>query len=49
MIIIIILIIIIIIIIIINDVLGGYSKRLEKSVRKLLGARARSVLERMQK
>ena len=41
--------IIIIIIIIINDVLGGYSKVLEKSVRKLLGARARSVLERMQK
>ena len=31
------------------DVLGGYSKHLEKSVRKLLGARARSVLERMQK
>ena len=34
---------------IIIDVLGGYSKRLEKSVRKLLGARARGVLERMQK
>ena len=31
------------------DVLGGYSKHLEKSARKLLGARARSVLERMQK
>ena len=31
------------------DVLGGYSKYLEKSVRKLIGARARSVLERMQK
>ena len=31
------------------DVLGGYSKHLEKSVRKLLGARVRSVLERMQK
>ena len=30
-------------------VLGGYSKHLEKSVRKLLGARARGVLERMQK
>ena len=29
------------------DVLGGYSKYLEESVRKLLGARARSVLERM--
>ena len=29
--------------------MGGYSKHLEKSVRKLLGARARSVLERMQK
>ena len=34
---------------VIIDVLGGYSKQLEKSVRKLLGARARSVLERMQK
>ena len=34
---------------VIIDVLGGYSKHLEKSVRKLLGARARSVLERMQK
>ena len=31
------------------NVLGGYSKHLEKSARKLLGARARSVLERMQK
>ena len=31
------------------DVLGGYSKNLEKSVTKLLGASARSVLERMQK
>ena len=28
---------------------GGYSKHLGKSVRKLQGARARSVLERMQK
>ncbi|CAH3131795.1 unnamed protein product [Porites lobata] len=35
--------------VIIVDVLGGYSKHLEKSVRKLLGARARSVLKRMQK
>ena len=34
---------------VIIDVLGGYSKHLENSVRKLLGARARSVLERMQK
>ncbi|XP_068704791.1 uncharacterized protein [Montipora foliosa] len=34
---------------IIIDVLGGYSKHLEKSVRKLIGARARGVLERMQK
>ena len=34
---------------VIIDVLGGYSKHLEKSVRKLLGARAGSVLERMQK
>ena len=34
---------------VIIDALGGYSKHLEKSVRKLLGARARSVLERMQK
>ena len=33
----------------ISDVLGGYSTHLEKSVRKLLGARARGVLERMQK
>ena len=32
------------------DVLGGYSKHLEKSVvRKLLGTRARSVLKQMQK
>ena len=30
-------------------VVGGYSKHLEKSLRKLLGARARGVLERMQK
>ena len=29
--------------------MAGYSKHVEKSVRKLLGARARSVLERMQK
>ena len=42
-------IIIIMIIIIIIIILGGYSKHLEKSVRKLLGARARSVLERLQK
>ena len=35
--------------VIIVDVLGGYSKHPEKSVRKLLGARARSVLKRMQK
>ena len=34
---------------IIIDVLGGYSKHLEKSVRKLIGARARGVLEQMQK
>ena len=34
---------------VIIDVLGGYSKHLEKSARKLLGARARSVLARMQK
>ena len=34
---------------VIIDVLGGYSKHQEKSVRKLLGARARRVLERMQK
>ena len=33
----------------ITDVLGGYSKHLEKSVRKLLGARARGGLEWMQK
>ena len=31
------------------DVLGGYSKHVEKSVRKLLGATARGVLERMHK
>ena len=31
------------------DVLGGYSKHLKKSVRKLLGTRARGVLERMHK
>ena len=30
------------------DVLGGYSKDLEESVRKLLGARARGVVEQMQ-
>ena len=30
---------------VIIDVLGGYSKHLEKSVRKLLGARTRSVLD----
>ena len=35
--------------IIIIDVLGGYNKQLEKSARKLLGARARGVLDRMQK
>ena len=34
---------------VITDVLGGYSKHLEKSARKLLGARARDGLERMQK
>ena len=34
---------------VIIDVLGGYCKHLENSVRKLLGARARSVLEQMQK
>ena len=34
---------------VIIDMLGGYSNNLEKSVRELLGARARSVLERMQK
>ena len=38
-----------IIIVIIIIILGGYSKHLEKSVRKLIGARARSVLERTQK
>ena len=30
---------------VIIDVLGGYSKHLERSVRKLLGARASGVLE----
>ena len=34
---------------VIIDVLGGYSKHLEKSVRKQLGTRARGVLKRMQK
>ena len=34
---------------VIIDILGGYSNNLEKSVRELLGARARRVLERMQK
>ena len=34
---------------VIIDVLGGCSKHLEKSVRKLLEARARGVLERMHK
>ena len=34
---------------VIIDVLGGYCKHLENSVRKLLGARARSRLEQMQK
>ena len=34
---------------VITDVLGGYSKHLEKSVKKLLGARARDGLGRMQK
>ena len=34
---------------VITDVLGGCSKLLEKSVRKLLGTRARGVLEPMQK
>ena len=34
---------------VIIDVLDGYSIHLEKSVRKLPGARARSVLERLQK
>ena len=33
---------------IIIDVLGGYSKDLEESVRKLLGATARGVVEQMQ-
>ena len=34
---------------VIIDILGGCSKHLEKSVRKLLVARALDVLERMQK
>ena len=34
---------------VIIDVLGGYSKHPQKSVRKLLGARARGVLERIQR
>ena len=34
---------------VIIDVLGGYSKHLQTSVRKLLGARARGALEWMQK
>ena len=34
---------------VIIDVLGGYSKHLEKFVRKLLGVRARSILEWMRK
>ena len=34
---------------VIIEVLGSYSKHLEKSVRKLLGERARGVLKRMQK
>ena len=33
---------------VIIDVLGGYSKDLEESVRKLLGATARGVVEQMQ-
>ena len=33
---------------VIIDVLDGYSKDLEESVRKLLGARARGVVEQMQ-
>ena len=32
---------------VIIDVLGGYSKHIERSVGKLLEARARGVLERM--
>ena len=31
------------------DILGGYSKHLENSVKKLLGARARGILEQMEK
>ena len=34
---------------VIIDILGGYSKHLKKSVRKLLVATALGVLERMQK
>ena len=34
---------------IIIDVLSGYSKHLEKSVKKLLGVIAPGILERMQK
>ena len=34
---------------VIIDVLVGYSKHLDKSVRKLIGASARSVFERLQK
>ena len=34
---------------VIIDLLGGCSKPIEKSLRKLLGARARGLLERMQK
>ena len=34
---------------VIIDMLGGYSRHLEKSVRKLLGARAGDVFERIQK
>ena len=34
---------------VIIDMLAGYSRHLEKSVRKLLGARAGDVFERIQK
>ena len=34
---------------VIIDMLGGYARHLEKSVKKLLGARARDVLERIHK
>ena len=34
---------------VIIDILGGYCKHIERSMGKLLGARARGVLERMQK